>query len=107
MENETITDINTENNMNYLYMDSLERYKDLRKLIDRIQNNIDEEGIIIKKEYIKGRENLVVNPLINELNKLTETSNKMIMILIKLENHVYKDEQEKHDPLYRTLHFTE
>ena len=104
MENETITEINKEEILNYMYMNSLERYKDLKKLIDTIQKKIDEEGVIIKKEYIKGRENLVVNPLINELNKLTETSNKMIITLIKLKKHICEVENESNDPLYEILH---
>lgn len=69
---------------NFFFTTTFNRYKVQLNLLTRLQKEIDENGMLVKKEYVKGRENLVSNPAITEYNKTATAANQTVSTLIKI-----------------------
>jgi len=52
----------------------VEKYWDLQKMINKMQREINDSGLTCTKEYVKGRENLVANPLLDIVKKYQDSS---------------------------------
>lgn len=63
---------------NPLFLASARQYESQCRMMDRIQKQIDEEGLTTIKEYVKGRENICSNPLLAEWTKLNDASNRTL-----------------------------
>ena len=50
-------------------------------LIARMRQQLAEDGMTVKKEYVKGRENVCVHPLIQEIPKHVDCANRTLKIL--------------------------
>ena len=50
-------------------------------LIARMRQQLAEDGMTVKKEYVKGRENICVHPLIQEIPKHVDCANRTLKIL--------------------------
>ena len=65
----------------YMYKANIE----LLTKIDRARSILcDADSFIMKKEYVKGRACVVVNPAITEFNRTTDSANKTVQTLIKI-----------------------
>ncbi len=69
---------------NFFFTTTFERYKVQLATLDGLQKEIEEGELLIKKEYIKGRENLVANPAITEYNKTATAANQTVTTLLKI-----------------------
>ena len=89
---------------NYFFVTTFERYKRLLSHLDGLQACIDDVGQMTVKEYVKGRENIVVNPAINAYNNTTSQANRTAETLLKIING-FKDKDNKGstDPLADAL----
>ena len=54
---------------NPIVLELIGKYDDQKAVIDRVRGEIDDIGLTCKKEYVKGRENLVQNPLLDVYQK--------------------------------------
>jgi hypothetical protein len=52
--------------------------------LTRLQKEIQDGELLISKEYVKGRKNLVANPAITEYNKTSTAANQTVQTLIKI-----------------------
>lgn len=66
------------------YMTTLDRYEQQIKIMQGLKKSIEEHGQFITKEYVKGRENLVLNPAISEYNRTASAANNTVQTLIKI-----------------------
>lgn len=69
---------------NVYFETTLKRYIVQVKNLQALEKAIAEYGTFIKKEYVKGRENLVLNPAISEYNKTSSAANNTVQTLIKI-----------------------
>ena len=69
---------------NFFFVTTLERYKTQLSVLDRLREEIDGGELLVKKEYVKGRENLVANPAIGEYNKTSTAANQTAQTLIRI-----------------------
>ena len=53
-------------------------------MLKKLKDAIEDEDTLITKEYVKGRENLCVNPAIPEYNKTANAANQTVTTLIKI-----------------------
>lgn len=89
----------------YLFSTTFQRYKMQLKILADLEKTIDEEGMLVKKEYVKGRKNLYTNPAITEYNRTTQIANNTVATLLKIirnrkdENNSNNDE----DPLFEAI----
>ena len=50
-------------------------------LIDEMRKQLAEDGMTVMKEYVKGRENLCVHPLVQEIPKHVDCANRTLSLL--------------------------
>ena len=89
---------------NFLFVTTFDRYLTQIKILDELKDVIAEEGMTVKKEYVKGRKNVYSNPAVSEYNKTTDSANRTVTALIKIINGFgsYSD-KEATDPLLDIL----
>jgi len=69
---------------NFFFETTFKRYMAQIQILDTLEQPIFEHGPTVTKEYVKGRENLVVNPAITEYNKTSTAANGTVTTLINI-----------------------
>ena len=69
---------------NYLFCTTFNRYLLQLELLKKLDNEFKQSTGLVTKEYVKGRENVVPNPLITKINQTVDSSNKTATLLYKL-----------------------
>lgn len=89
----------------YLFSTTFHRYKMQLKILADLEKSIDEEGMLVTKEYVKGRKNVYSNPAITEYNRTTQIANNTVATLLKIIRN-RKDENNntnEDDPLFEAI----
>jgi pSer/pThr/pTyr-binding forkhead associated (FHA) protein len=88
----------------YLFRTTLDRYQTQIRFCEDLKKAYEEHGTMVEKEYIKGRLNLVVNPVINAYNQTVAGANKTADTLLKILKSVDPEARKpKTDPLLEVL----
>ena len=82
---------------------TFERYQKQISFLKQLEDEIEKDGTTITKEYVKGRENVYVNPAIKEHTRIVDSANKTVSTLIKVISIAQKNRPEEPDPLYEYL----
>ena len=69
---------------NCFFVTTFKRYQVQMATLAQLEEAIKEHGPTVEKEYVKGRQNLVVNPAITEYNKTSTTANGTVSTLINI-----------------------
>ena len=69
---------------NFLFITTFERYQMQLQILDDLKIKIEEDGALVTKEYVKGRENVYTHPAISEYNKTCTSANQTVATLIKI-----------------------
>jgi hypothetical protein len=69
---------------NYFFTTTFDRYQTQIDILAKLKAVIEGEGILIAKEYVKGRENLYTHPAIKEYNSTTNAANRTVSTLIDI-----------------------
>lgn len=69
---------------NFFFTTTFKRYQVQMKILGELEKQIDEEGPVCEKEYVKGRKNLYTNPAITEYNRTATAANGTVVTLIKI-----------------------
>lgn len=69
---------------NLYYKTTLDRYITQMRIMDELKRSIAEDGMTVTKEYVKGRQNIVINPAVTEYNKTASAANQTVQTLIKI-----------------------
>ena len=91
---------------NFFFLTTFKRYQEQLSILARLEKHLDEDDILVKKEYVKGRGNLYANPAVAEYNKTTDSANKTVATLMKILknfNVPANDTGDDVDPLLRIL----
>lgn len=91
---------------NFFFLTTFKRYQVQLNILAELEKGIKEEGMLVEKEYVKGRKNVYTNPAVLEYNKTTDSANKTVTTLMKiLSNFGMHDEngEENDDPLMRII----
>ena len=91
---------------NFLFITTFERYLEQLKILDSLKETINAEGLLVSKEYVKGRKNLYSNPAVSEYNRTVDSANKTVSTLMRIiRNFNVSDEDEdaEGDPLMKAL----
>lgn len=91
---------------NFFFKTTFKRYQvQLNNLTD-LEKAIKQYGTTVSKVYVKGRENIYVNPAIAEYNKTAEAANRTVATLIKIIrtfNVSTGDDGEEKDPIWDAI----
>lgn len=90
---------------NYFFVTTFERYQTQLKILAELEKSIKEDGILVSKEYVKGRQNLYSSPAVAEYNKTTDSANKTVATLMKIIKNfnVVETTDEDEDPLLKAI----
>lgn len=67
----------------FLFITTFQRYKEQISHLVELEKIIKEEGMLVEKEYVKGRKNLYMNPAINAYNSTAGAADKTAQLLIR------------------------
>lgn len=68
----------------FFFQTTFKRYQVQMHILEQLEGEIDSNGPLITKEYVKGRENLCPNPAITEFNKTSTAANNTVSTLINI-----------------------
>lgn len=91
---------------NFFFITTFERYTTQLNILSELKKTIESEGMLISKEYVKGRKNLYANPAVAEYNKTTDSANKTVSTLIRIINNFKMDsdsDDKEEDPLMKII----
>ena len=71
-------------NDSYFFQTTFERYQMQLEILKKLAKAIREQETLVSKEYVKNRENIVVNPAISEYNKTATAANGTVATLVKI-----------------------
>lgn len=78
----------------FLFVTTFQRYKEQISHLVELEKVIKKEGMVVEKEYVKGRKNLYMNPAINAYNSTASAADKTAQLLIRCIIAPLKDEDE-------------
>lgn len=67
-----------------IFNTTFERYVTQVRTLENLKEQIEEGDLMVKKAYVKDRENLYVNPAVAEYNKTSTAANQTAVTLVKL-----------------------
>lgn len=88
---------------NYFFTTTFERYQVQLHILDELRKSFEEEGLLVTKEYVKGRKNLYTNPAVSDYNRTTDSANKTVSTLMKIIRNFGEDSGEESDPLMEMI----
>lgn len=85
---------------NYFFTTTFQRYQVQLQILEELEKAIQDEGMLVSKEYVKGRKNLYTNPAVSDYNRTTDSANKTVATLLRiLKNFDAEQTQDDVDPL--------
>ena len=89
---------------NYFFVTTFERYQVQLRILEDLKKAIEEEGMLVSKEYVKGRKNLYTNPAVSDFNRTTDSANKTVSTLLRIiKNFSVDEDKEERDPLLEMI----
>ncbi len=89
---------------NFFFLTTFKRYQVQLNILSELEKNMKEDGMLVTKEYVKGRKNLYSSPAVAEYNKTTDSANKTVACLMKIiRNFNVEDTTEDEDPLLKII----
>ncbi len=90
---------------NFFFLTTFKRYQVQLNILSELEKTLKEEGMLVSKEYVKGRKNLYSNPAVAEYNKTTDSANKTVATLMRILRNFNVDDSSENDedPLMRII----
>lgn len=89
---------------NYFFVTTFKRYQVQLTILDELEKTMEENGMQVTKEYVKGRKNLYSNPAIQDYNRTTDSANKTVTTLMRIIKDFGVDgKSEDEDPLMKII----
>ena len=89
---------------NYFFITTFKRYQMQLVILYELEQTLKDEGMLVSKEYVKGRKNLYSNPALKDYNTTTDSANRTVATLMKIiKNYNVSDTTEEEDPLLNAI----
>lgn len=69
---------------NFFFLTTFKRYQVQINILNELEKKIKEDGALVTKQYVKGRENVYTHPAIVEYNKTATAANQTVATLMKI-----------------------
>lgn len=83
---------------NYFFRTTFQRYTVQMGMLKQLEEVMQNDGILVTKEYVKGRGNVYTHPAVAEYNKTATAANGTVATLIKILES-FKGEEESNSKL--------
>lgn len=84
---------------NFFFVTTFKRYQVQMQILENLEEAIAEHGSTVTKEYVKGRENICINPAITEYNKTATAANGTVSTLVKIVSSFAENDDSAKDEL--------
>lgn len=93
---------------NFFFATTFRRYMVQLNILNELQKSMDADGVLVTKEYVKGRENVYSHPAVSDYNRTTDSANKTVTTLMKIISgfNAKEDNGEEEDPLLKIINGT-
>ena len=91
---------------NFFFITTFKRYQVQLTMLNELEKKMKDDGMLVTKEYVKGRKNLYSNPALREYNSTTDCANRTVATLMKiLKNYNVNDgtAEVEEDPLLKII----
>jgi len=89
---------------NFFFLTTFKRYQVQLNILAELETAMKNDGMLVSKEYVKGRKNLYSNPAVAEYNRTTDSANKTVATLMKIiKNFNVEEQTEDIDPLMKII----
>jgi hypothetical protein len=89
---------------NYFFVTTFKRYQVQLGILKELEETMYKDGMLVSKEYVKGRKNLYSHPAVAEYNRTTDSANKTVSTLLKIiKNFGVSEDGEETDPLMEMI----
>lgn len=89
---------------NFFFLTTFKRYQVQLNILAELEKTMKEDGMLVTKEYVKGRKNLYSSPAVAEYNKTTDSANKTVATLMRIIKSFNVEERtEDEDPLLKII----
>ena len=88
---------------NFFFITTFKRYQVQINILNELEKRIKEDGTLVTKEYVKGRENVYTHPAVGEYNKTSTAANQTVTTLMKIITTLRDKEDEEADELLEFL----
>ena len=89
---------------NFFFLTTFKRYQVQLNILNELESSMRADGMLVTKEYVKGRKNLYASPAVAEYNKTTDSANKTVATLMRIiKNFNVEENTEDTDPLMQII----
>ena len=90
---------------NFFFITTFRRYMVQLKILNELETAIKNDGVLVTKEYVKGRKNVYSHPAIQDFNRTTDSANKTVSTLMKIISRFSGDDENgaDEDPLLQLI----
>lgn len=91
---------------NFFFITTFKRYQVQLNMLIELEKKMKDDGMLVTKEYVKGRKNLYSNPALKEYNATTDSANRTVATLMKIIKNYNVDDGEtevEEDPLLKAI----
>jgi hypothetical protein len=89
---------------NFLFVTTFKRYQVQLDILTKLEQAMKQDGMLVTKEYVKGRKNLYTHPAVSDYNRTTDSANKTVATLMRIINNFgVRENTEEEDPLMKAI----
>ena len=95
---------------NFFFLTTFKRYQVQLNMLSELEKKMKEEGMLVTKEYVKGRKNLYSSPAVKDYNATTDSANRTVATLMKIIKNYNVDDgtsEIEEDPLLKIINGSE
>lgn len=69
---------------NVFFLTTVKRYQVQIGILNNLEAEINKSGVLVTKQYVKGRENVYTHPAITDYNRTATAANQTVQTLLKI-----------------------
>jgi len=69
---------------NVFFLSTLKRYQVQLNILTQLEAEIKKAGVLVTKQYVKGRENVYTHPAVTDYNRTATAANQTVQTLLKI-----------------------
>lgn len=69
---------------NFFFISTFKRYQVQLDILAQLEEEIEKAGVLVTKQYVKGRENVYTHPAVTDYNRTSTAANQTVQTLLKI-----------------------
>ena len=69
---------------NFFFVSTFKRYQVQLTILNQLEMEIKNAGVLVTKQYVKGRENVYTHPAVTDYNRTATSANQTVQTLLKI-----------------------